>query len=137
MPLAVYPGALAWPPLLVPTVAVFEPLDEKVPPAPLDGAVKVTGTPASSVVTGQPFVFASVTWSISSKGWCSLAVCGLPPTRVSVFGEFGVGQGSETAGAGLLRVRAARAATSASRGPREPRTGRLPGTSVLIGASRP
>jgi hypothetical protein len=91
-------------------MSVFEPLAEKVPLAPLDGAVNVTGVPAVWVVIGQPFVFANVTWSISANGWYSLAVCGVPPTRIIVFGGFEVGQASAPAGAAFVETRPIKAA---------------------------
>ena len=78
--------AVADPAALVPTRTAFEPLAEKVPLGPLPGAANVTAIPASGVVIGQPFVFVSVTWSGSANGVPSLALCGVPPARVSAFG---------------------------------------------------
>ncbi len=104
---------MAPPEALAPTVIVFDPLAEKVPLAPLDGAVNVTALPATWVVSGQPFVFASVTWNMSEKGECSLLVCGVPPASVNSFGGFAVGQASAAAGAGPPKPAKVRPATTA------------------------
>jgi len=54
-------GAVAVPLWSVPTRAAFVPLEENTPLGPEAGAVKVTATPASGVVIGQPFVAARAT----------------------------------------------------------------------------
>src|SRR6476646_7485272 len=112
MPLALNIAAAAIPEASAPTVSVFEPLAAKTPLAPLGGALKVTGTPATAVVRGHPFVLASATWRFPANAESSGAVCGLPPASVNVFGAFDAGQ----AGSGLLSA-VARAAPVASPAP--------------------
>jgi hypothetical protein len=84
-------GGEAFPEASAPTVTVFAPLVAKLPLAPLDGAVKVTGVPTTEVVTGQPLLFASATWGGLWNGVSSSAVCGVPPSRISSFGGLDVG----------------------------------------------
>jgi hypothetical protein len=79
-------GAIAVPWAVVPTRAALDPLEANVPLGPLEGAVKVTAIPASGVVSGQLFVFATVTASSEAKGEPRRALCGVPLVRVSVFG---------------------------------------------------
>src|SRR5712675_949915 len=90
-------AAAAIPEASLPTVSVFEPLAANVPLGPLAGALNVTGTPASDVVRGHPFVLASATWRFPANVVSSAAVCGLPPASVNAFGAFVVGH----AGLGL------------------------------------
>jgi hypothetical protein len=71
---------------LVPTRTAFEPLDANVPLGPLEGALNVTAIPATWVVSGQPFVFATATASSEPKGVPRRALCGVPLARVRVFG---------------------------------------------------
>jgi hypothetical protein len=59
--LAVNIGADAFPETSAPTVTVSAPLVAKLPLAPLEGAMKVTGVPTTEV-TGQALVFANSTW---------------------------------------------------------------------------
>jgi hypothetical protein len=70
----------------VPTVSVFEPLAANMTLGPPDGAVNVTGVPATAVVIGQPSVFANSTCNGFAKPVWSGAVCGVPPNRISSFG---------------------------------------------------
>ena len=91
MPLALNIAAAAIPEASLPTVTVFDPLAANAPLAPLAGALNVTGTPASGVVSGQPLVLPSATWRLAANGASSTAVCGLPPASVNVFGAFEAG----------------------------------------------
>ncbi len=79
-------GAVAVPLAFVPTRTALAPLEANVPLGPLAGAANVIGIPASGEVSGQPFELASVTWSGSANAEPSFALCGVPPTSVSVFG---------------------------------------------------
>src|SRR5262245_53066829 len=88
MRLAVNAGAVAAPFESVPTSATFEFVEANVPPAPLAGAVNTTETPAQVPVSWQPFVFASCTCRLVWNGLPTCPCCGLPATRMSVFGGF-------------------------------------------------
>ncbi len=78
--------AAADPDAFVPTSTAFDPLAENVPLGPLPGAAKSTAIPAIGVVIGQPFVLITVTSSGFENGVRSLALCGVPPARLSAFG---------------------------------------------------
>ncbi len=65
---------------------MLEPLAANVTLGPLAGAVNVTGTPVTAVVTGQPLVLASVTCNGFAKALSSCALCGVPPPSTSSFG---------------------------------------------------
>ena len=84
--LATKPGAAAVPWELVPTVAAYVPVLEKVPLAPVEGAVKVTLVPDWPVVTGQPSLFCSCTDIGAWNGVPTLAVWGVPPVTTSSLG---------------------------------------------------
>jgi hypothetical protein len=89
--LAVNPGAATAPEESLPTVAVLELLEEKLPLAPAVGAVNVTGTPAAPV-TAQPSLFVSATSRPPAKAVPSVVVCGVPATSVSWLGGLDDGQ---------------------------------------------
>ena len=91
MPLALNMAPDAMPEASLPTVTLLDPLLAKVPLAPLAGALNVTGTPATAVVSGQPFVLASATCRFAPNAVCSSAVCGLPPASDSALGGFEAG----------------------------------------------
>jgi hypothetical protein len=84
--LAVNVGALAIPEALLPTVTAFDPLAENNPLAPTDGALNVTGIPATAVVTGQPLLLVNATCRLVANALPSIAVCGVPAAKVSSFG---------------------------------------------------
>src|SRR5580704_3150360 len=89
---AVSAGALTIPAASLPTVTVLDSLAANNPLAPTDGALKVTGSPASAVVTGQPSLLVNATCRFVAKTLPSAVLCGVPPTRVNVFGGFDAGQ---------------------------------------------
>src|SRR5665213_1177839 len=76
----------------LPTVTVLDPLALNRPLAPVDGAVNVTGIPATAVVSGQPLLLANITCRLLVKGLPSVALCGVPATSASSFGGLGEGQ---------------------------------------------
>jgi hypothetical protein len=81
-------GASAEPEAFVPTVALEVPVAENVPLGPLAGAVKVTLTPATSPVSGQPLLATSCTARLVWKTAPSRAVCGVPAVTSRVSGAF-------------------------------------------------
>src|SRR5919197_5579605 len=101
------PGAVAMPFASVPTVTLVDPLEPKVPLAPLVGAVKVTEMPLSGTVSGQPWLSTTATCRFEPNGDPILAVCGLPETRRRSFGAFGVGHAEVVVGVVVSAVRAA------------------------------
>src|SRR5580693_3587463 len=76
----------------LPTVTVLDPLAENKPLAPADGALNVTGMPATAEVTGQPLLLVNVTCRLVAKALPSVALCGVPAASVSVFAGFCDGQ---------------------------------------------